>query len=202
MDTGTYLRPHDIRVFFLSHFYWTRGRSFPGLGFVTNWLTSVQSTWFMWHWLMKALAIAEWQLTAWQQNFHSLVTGWECMVKARRQFVYSFCSCFGQYFSKSSHILGLLCLWHYFQLYIIALDWNWLSVFLVLFGENQIQRGANRHMVPKVCHQNHFRPSLSRAAGSRYWSLLDLFPKYYAIVQQPSFFLGSPPELYQVLTAS
>ena len=57
-------------------------------------------------------------------------------------------------------------------------------------------------MVPKVCHQNHFRPSLSRAAGSRYWSLLDLFPKYYAIVQQPSFFLGSPPELYQVLTAS
>ena len=175
MDTGTYLRPHDIRVFFLSHFYWTRGRSFALPGLVTNWLTSVQSTLLMWLWLMIALAIAEWKLTAWQQNFHSLVTGWECMVKARRQFVYSFCSCFGQYFSKRSHILGLLCLWHYFQLYIIALDWNWLSVFLVLFGENQIQRGANRHMVPKVCHQIHYRPSLSRATGSRYWSLLDLF---------------------------
>ena len=79
------------------------------------------------------------------------------------------------------------------------MGWHWLIVtFLVLFGENQIQRGANRHMVPKVCHQIHYRPSLSRASGSRYWSLLDLFSQVLCHSTATFFFSWEPTRIISI----
>ena len=53
-------------------------------------------------------------------------------------------------------------------------------------------------MVPKVCHQIHYRPSLSRATGSRYWSLLDLFSQVLCHSTATFFFSWEPTRIISI----